>query len=156
MRDVQGYPGPLIAWTLGLSNAAMKSRLHRPGPPCGSHWHRPIRQLNERFSHEDRRPCGFRGERGHRQAGPCHGGLRRPLGSAAPCARCPRFRPGDRLGRPGAGRRSPVAGPATLLAAPLGLVALRGCPTRTVEEELNRNDPALVRSLPTGRSSYVG
>lgn len=29
MRDVQGYPGPFVARTLGLSNAAMKSRLHR-------------------------------------------------------------------------------------------------------------------------------
>ncbi|MFF0739701.1 RNA polymerase sigma factor [Streptomyces sp. NPDC004111] len=29
MRDVQGYPGPLVARTLGLSTAAMKSRLHR-------------------------------------------------------------------------------------------------------------------------------
>lgn len=29
MRDVQGYPGRLVAQSLGLSNAAMKSRLHR-------------------------------------------------------------------------------------------------------------------------------
>lgn len=29
MRDVQGYPGRLVARSLGLSNAAMKSRLHR-------------------------------------------------------------------------------------------------------------------------------
>ncbi|MGP3987462.1 RNA polymerase sigma factor [Streptomyces sp. 3N207] len=29
MRDLQGYPGPLVARSLGLSNAAMKSRLHR-------------------------------------------------------------------------------------------------------------------------------
>jgi RNA polymerase sigma factor (sigma-70 family) len=29
MRDVQGYPGRVVAETLGLSAAAMKSRLHR-------------------------------------------------------------------------------------------------------------------------------
>lgn len=29
MRDVQGYPGPAVADALGLSMAAMKSRLHR-------------------------------------------------------------------------------------------------------------------------------
>ncbi|MFB4320349.1 RNA polymerase sigma factor [Actinomadura sp. 21ATH] len=29
MRDVQGYPGPLVARSLGLSVPAMKSRLHR-------------------------------------------------------------------------------------------------------------------------------
>jgi len=29
MRDVQGYPGRMVADTLGLSTAAMKSRLHR-------------------------------------------------------------------------------------------------------------------------------
>jgi RNA polymerase sigma factor (sigma-70 family) len=29
MRDVQGYPGQAVARTLGLSTAAMKSRLHR-------------------------------------------------------------------------------------------------------------------------------
>lgn len=29
MRDVQGYSGPMVATALGLSNAAMKSRLHR-------------------------------------------------------------------------------------------------------------------------------
>ena len=29
MRDVQGYPGHLVARALGLSTAAMKSRLHR-------------------------------------------------------------------------------------------------------------------------------
>ena len=29
MRDVQGLPGRTVARTLGLSDAAMKSRLHR-------------------------------------------------------------------------------------------------------------------------------
>lgn len=29
MRDVQGLPGDMVARTLGLSTAAMKSRLHR-------------------------------------------------------------------------------------------------------------------------------
>ncbi|MEU8776910.1 RNA polymerase sigma factor [Streptomyces sp. NPDC048606] len=29
MRDIQGYPGRLVARSLGLSDAAMKSRLHR-------------------------------------------------------------------------------------------------------------------------------
>ncbi|MEU4290711.1 sigma-70 family RNA polymerase sigma factor [Kribbella sp. NPDC026596] len=29
MRDVQGYSGPMVARALGLSTAAMKSRLHR-------------------------------------------------------------------------------------------------------------------------------
>ncbi|MDP9864384.1 MULTISPECIES: RNA polymerase sigma factor [Streptosporangium] len=29
MRDVQGLPGPVVARSLGLSSAAMKSRLHR-------------------------------------------------------------------------------------------------------------------------------
>ena len=29
LRDVQGRPGPEVARTLGLSEAAMKSRLHR-------------------------------------------------------------------------------------------------------------------------------
>ncbi|GAA2324625.1 sigma-70 family RNA polymerase sigma factor [Nonomuraea roseoviolacea subsp. roseoviolacea] len=29
MRDVLGYPGPSVARSLGLSNAAMKSQLHR-------------------------------------------------------------------------------------------------------------------------------
>lgn len=29
MRDVQGYSGPMVADALGLSTAAMKSRLHR-------------------------------------------------------------------------------------------------------------------------------
>ncbi|WP_354637654.1 RNA polymerase sigma factor [Kitasatospora camelliae] len=29
LRDVQGLPGPVVARTLGLSTAAMKSRLHR-------------------------------------------------------------------------------------------------------------------------------
>ena len=29
MRDVQGYAGPMVAGALGLSTAAMKSRLHR-------------------------------------------------------------------------------------------------------------------------------
>jgi RNA polymerase sigma-70 factor (ECF subfamily) len=29
MRDLQGYPGRLVARSLGLSDAAMKSRLHR-------------------------------------------------------------------------------------------------------------------------------
>ncbi|NUW38242.1 RNA polymerase sigma factor [Nonomuraea sp. SMC257] len=29
MRDVLGYPGPMVAKSLGLSNAAMKSQLHR-------------------------------------------------------------------------------------------------------------------------------
>ncbi|MEV6393870.1 RNA polymerase sigma factor [Streptomyces sp. NPDC051907] len=29
MRDVQGYPGSFVARSLGLSDAAMKSRLHR-------------------------------------------------------------------------------------------------------------------------------
>lgn len=29
MRDIQGHPGPVVARALGLSTAAMKSRLHR-------------------------------------------------------------------------------------------------------------------------------